>query len=78
MIIKHMKNLSDEEVIRDISENPYYQYFLGFKDFQYRKVFVPSLFVEICKRLGIGQLQEINDLFLSEVDAKKEDQADSP
>jgi hypothetical protein len=77
MIIKHMKKLSDEEVIRDISENPYYQYFLGFKDFQYRKVFVPSLFVAIRKRLGAEQLQEINHLFLSEVEDKN-DHEDPP
>ena len=68
MIIKHMKKLADEEVIEDIRENPYYQYFLGFKDFQYRTIFVPSLFVEIRKRLGAEQLQEINDLFLSQLE----------
>ena len=70
MIIKHMKKLSDEEVLEDIRENPYYQYFLGFNDFQYRTIFVPSLFVEIRKRLGLEQLQEINDLFLSRIEEK--------
>jgi transposase, IS5 family len=72
MILKHMKNLSDEEVIEDIRENPYCQYFLGFQDFQDRTVFVPSLFVEIRKRLGMEQLQEINELFLSKI--SEEDQ----
>ena len=67
LILKHMKKLSDEEVIEDIRENPYFQYFLGFQDFQYRTVFVPSLFVEIRKRLGMEQLQEINELFLSKI-----------
>lgn len=67
LILKHMKTLSDEEVIEDIRENPYCQYFLGFEDFQYRTVFVPSLFVEIRKRLGMEQLQEINELFLSKI-----------
>jgi len=72
MILKHMKNLSDEEVIEDIRENPYCQYFLGFEIFQDRTVFVPSLFVEIRKRLGLEQLHEINELFLSKI-AEKED-----
>ena len=74
LILKHMKNLTDEEVIDDIRENPYYQYFLGFEDFQYRTVFVPSLFVEIRKRLGMEQLQEINELFLSKLSEKDDDQ----
>ncbi|MFQ6611061.1 MAG: transposase [Fidelibacterota bacterium] len=52
LIIKHMKNLSDEETIEDIRENSYYQYFLGYSSFCDRQVFAPSLFVEIRKRLG--------------------------
>lgn len=77
LILKHLKKLTDEEVIEDIRENPYYQYFLGFEDFQYRTVFVPSLFVEIRKRLGMEQLQEINELFLSKL-SEKEDDRDPP
>lgn len=30
MIIKHLKNLSDEATIEEIKENPYLQYFLGY------------------------------------------------
>ena len=77
MIIKHMKKLADEEVIEDIRENPYYQYFLGFSDFQNRTIFVPSLFVEIRKRLGLDQLKEINHLFLSHVN-KDDDEDETP
>ncbi len=68
MIIKHVKKLSDEDVIEDIRENPYYQYFLGFQDFQYRTIFVPNLFVEIRKRLGLEQIGKINELFLSRIE----------
>ena len=78
MILKHMKNLSDEEVIEDIRENPYCQYFLGFEIFQDRTVFVPSLFVEIRKRLGLEQLQTINDLFLSKISDKENDEPPKP
>ena len=42
MIIKELKNLSDEETIEDIRENPYYQYFLGYDNFQDRQVFTSS------------------------------------
>lgn len=74
MILKHLKKLTDEEVIEDIRENPYCQYFLGFEDFRYRTVFVPSLFVEIRKRLGMEQLQEINELFLSKISEDEDDE----
>jgi len=73
LIIKHMKNLSDEETIEDIRENPYYQYFLGYSSFRDRQVFAPSLFVEIRKRLGKERLQRINEMF---VDFTKESQED--
>ncbi len=72
LIIKHMKNLSDEETIEDIRENPYYQYFLGYSSFQDRQVFAPSLFVEIRKRLGFEKLQRINETFLGFTDDKSE------
>ena len=72
LIIKHMKNLSDEETIEDIRENPYYQYFLGYSSFQYRQVFAPSLFVEIRKRLGFEKLQRINETFLGFTEGKAE------
>ena len=89
LIIKHMKNLSDEDTIEDIRENPYCQYFLGYSSFRDRQVFAPSLFVEIRKRLGLEQLQRINETFISfteaTVDATErsddisdEDQDDSP
>ncbi len=72
LIIKHMKNLSDEETIEDIRENPYCQYFLGYSSFQDRQVFAPSLFVEIRKRLGFEKLKRINDTFLGFIEEKTE------
>jgi len=51
-IIKHKLNLSDEEVLLTISENPYMQFFLGLETFYSEKLFSPSLLVELRKRLG--------------------------
>lgn len=78
LIIKHMKNLSDEETIEDIRENPYYQYFLGYSSFQDRQVFAPSLFVEIRNRLGKEKLGRINETFLgfTEEDVETDDPPD--
>jgi len=56
LIIKHMLNLSDEETLQMISENPYMQFFLGCNCFCKKPLFSATLFVEIRKRLG-------NDLF---------------
>jgi len=36
LIIKHYKNLSDEETIQEILENPYMQYFLGYSSYQFK------------------------------------------
>jgi len=77
MIIKELKNLSDEETIEDIRENPYYQYFLGYDNFKDRQVFTPSLFVEIRKRLGAEQLNRINETYLGFTEPKK-DCSDQP
>lgn len=52
VIIKHKLNLSDEETVRQIQENPYLQYFVGFSRYQDKPPFVPSLFVEIRRRMG--------------------------
>jgi len=53
LIIKHKLNLSDEETVLQIQENPYLQYFVGFSRFKDEEPpFVPSLFVEIRKRMG--------------------------
>lgn len=53
LIIKHKLNLSDEETVLQIQENPYLQFFVGFSRFKDDEPpFVPSLFVEIRKRMG--------------------------
>jgi len=34
LLLKQLKNLSDEEIIVQWKQNPYYQYFCGFHEFQ--------------------------------------------
>ena len=57
MIIKHRLNISDEETIEQIKENPYLQYFLGFSEYEYKQPFAASLFVEIRRRLGKDKIR---------------------
>jgi hypothetical protein len=52
LIIKHRLNLSDEETVQQIQENHYLQFFCGFGEYVDAPPFVPSLFVEIRKRMG--------------------------
>ena len=67
MIIKSKKSLADEEVIPEIQENPYLQYFVGLKAFTTKPIFDPSLFVTLRKRLGHEAFDELNASFLTEV-----------
>lgn len=56
LIVKHKINLSDEETILTIQENPYMQYMLGLSEYTEAPVFDLSLFVTIRKRLQISDL----------------------
>ncbi len=62
LIIKHKMNLSDEETILAIQENPYMQYFVGLSEFTDQPIFDSSLFVTIRKRLGTT---DFNDMSVS-------------
>jgi hypothetical protein len=61
MIIKHMCNLGDRETVNQISENIYMQYFLGYSTFCSEFPFDASLFVDFRKRLGMENLNAINE-----------------
>lgn len=64
MILKHMCNLSDRETVQQIQENMYMQYFIGYSSFSDEEPFDPSLFVDFRKRLGIEQINSINEKIL--------------
>ena len=64
LMIKHLRNLSDRETISAIQENIYMQYFIGYSSFSNEAPFDSSLFVDIRKRLGVTQINEINERIL--------------
>jgi len=70
LIIKHKENLSDEKVILAIQENVYMQFFVGLKEFQTKKVFDPSLFVTIRKRIGKKEFDVLNAHLIKSLSAK--------
>jgi len=61
VIIKHICDLSDRETIQQIRENVYMQYFLGYSSFSNAPPFDASLFVELRTRLGMDQINAINE-----------------
>jgi IS5 family transposase len=70
VIIKHKLCLSDEETIDQIRENPYLQYFVGFNSFQTEAPFVPSLFVEIRRRMGKELFEQFNQSIVDLLETK--------
>ena len=53
---------SDRELVEQIKENPYYQYFIGLPGYEYKAPFAPSLLFEFRKRLNEQVLAEINEM----------------
>ena len=49
--IQRRLNLTDRELVEQIAENPYMQYFIGYKEYRSEKPFDPSLLVTFRKRL---------------------------
>jgi len=74
MIIKHKMNLTDEDTLLIIRENPYMQFFLGLEQFNPESVFAPSLFVEIRKKVGAETFDFMSDMVIkmSQIGINKE------
>lgn len=74
IFIKHMCDLSDREAVQQIQENVYMQYFIGYSGFSYEPVFDPSLFVDLRKRFGADQINEINETIMGLVHEDEKDE----
>ena len=71
VIIKHKLNLSDEETVLQIQENPYLQYFVGLSSYKDEAPFTPSLFVTIRKRMGASVFSLFEQTILDNIEEKK-------
>jgi len=82
VIIKHMLNIDDREVVEQIKENIYLQYFVGLSSFQIQEPFDASLMVSIRKRLGQQIMEEFNNEVLKQAGIIQEqnnvDSTDTP
>jgi len=61
LIIKERLGTSDRETVEHIRENPYLQYFLGFKEYKDEEPFHPTMLVNFRKRISMDMLVKIND-----------------
>lgn len=68
LIIKHKLGISDREVIEQIKENIYLQYFVGCKRFQKKAAFDASLFVELRERMGVEKFDAMNREIINKSD----------
>jgi len=57
--LKHAYNESDESVVASLLENPFWQYFCGFKHFQHELPIDPSSMTRWRKRLGPEKIEEL-------------------
>ena len=60
-IIQQRMGFSDRDLVKQIQENPYYQYFVGLESFQHTPPFVPTLLVEWRKRIDVSFVIKAND-----------------
>ena len=65
LLIQKQYHYPDEELVEQIRENPYYQYFIGLPGYKDKIPFVPSLLVEFRKRLSEDVLNEINEMIIA-------------
>jgi len=80
LIIKERLGTSDEETVEQIRENPYLQYFLGFKEYTDEAPFHPTLFVHFRKRISKQMvckiIESVNKKAVTEI-KKSSDKDDS-
>ena len=61
LIIQQRMGFSDRDLVKQIQENPYYQYFIGLESFQHTPPFAPTLLVEWRKRIDVSFVIKAND-----------------
>lgn len=59
LLLKQMNNLGDETVVKQWVQNPYWQYFSGEKEFQWKLPIEPSDLVHFRKRIGQEGMQKL-------------------
>jgi len=61
LIIKERLHITDEEIVEQIRENPYLQYFVGLSEYSNEALFDPSMMVYFRRRLNPEMVGRINE-----------------
>jgi len=61
-LLKHMSGKSDEQVVLECQENPYWQSFCGLENFATGERIAPSTLTRARKRLGASYVRELEDM----------------
>ena len=75
LLIKERLGASDRETVDQIRENPFLQYFLGFKEYQDQPPFDASLMTHFRKRFDPVMLNQVNESIVARA---KADEAPKP
>jgi len=59
LLLKQLKNLSDEEIVLQWKQNPYFQYFCGFNEFQITEPCHSTELVKFRQRIGKSGVEKI-------------------
>lgn len=81
LLIQQKLKFPDRELVEQITENHYLQYFIGFREYQDKPPFDPSLMVYFRKRFTAEILNEINEEICraaKEAEEKKDDDDNKP
>jgi IS5 family transposase len=70
LILKQLHNLGDETVVEQWVQNPYFQYFSGEKEFQWKFPCDPSDLVHFRKRIGEDKINKILEVSIKIQDDK--------
>ena len=73
LIIQTRFQYSDRELVEQIAENPYLQYFIGLPSFREEAPFDASTLVLFRKRISAEMLMEVNEYLLAHKDDDKDD-----
>ena len=72
LLIQKRKGLSDRKLVKEITENPYLQYFMGMPAFSKEPPFTAPALVYFRKRLNVEMINQINDDYLETADPTPE------
>ena len=73
LIIQSKYQYSDRELIEQLAENPYYQYFIGLPGYQDKAPIDASSLTRFRKRLKADVIAEANEIMLEKMDSKNQE-----